>query len=96
MPISMTDQDSVAQTAAHFFASFLGDTSLEEALTDGRAFAYAPRKDITAYELALCLHLVGTKVSSSCALRDEQKVYDQLPPSVQRHFAVVPLESTDA
>jgi hypothetical protein len=91
----MTDQNSVAQTAAHFFASFLGDTSLEEALTDGRAFAYVPCKDITPYELALCLHLVCTKVSANHTIRDQQKVYDQLPPSVQRHFTVVPLESTD-
>lgn len=79
---------SVERTAANFFANFLGDTSLLEALEDGRSFKYKPQPDITTYELSLCMYLLIAKTWNK-SLRDEQKIYDQLPSSVQRHFEVV-------
>lgn len=84
----MTDTKSVERTAANFFANFLGDTSLLEALEDGRSFKYKPQPDITTYELSLCMYLLIAKTWNK-SLRNEQKIYDQLPSSVQRHFEVV-------
>ena len=84
----MTDHKSVERTAANFFANFLGDTSLLEALEDGRSFKYKPQPDITTYELSLCMYLLMVQAWNK-SLRDEQKIYDQLPSSVQRHFEVV-------
>lgn len=83
------------QAAAKFFATFLGDTSFQEALEDGRSFTYKPQPDITTYELALCMYLISTRLSSMATLRDEQKIYDALPAEVQRHFVVVREEGND-
>lgn len=85
----MTDTKAAKRATANFFANFLGDTSLQEALEDGRSFTYKPQPDITTYELALCMYLISTILSSSTTLRDEQKIYDALPAEVQRHFVVV-------
>lgn len=84
-----TDTKSVERTAANFFADFLGDTSLREALEDGRKFRYEPKPDITTYELALCVYLLTAQISSNGSLRDQQKIYDLLPEFAQRHFKVV-------
>jgi hypothetical protein len=75
------------QAAAKFFATFLGDTSLQEALEDGRSFKYKPQPDITTYELALCMYLLIVQAWNN-SLRNEQKVYDMLPAEAQRHFTV--------
>lgn len=80
---------SVERTAANFFANFLGDTSLLEALEDGRGFRYEPKPDITTYELALCMYLLIAQVSPNGGLRAQQKIYDLLPESAQRHFTIV-------
>lgn len=85
----MTDTKSVERKAAYFFADLLGDTSLREALEDGRGFKYKPQPDITTYELALCVYLLTTQISQYGSLRDQQKIYDLLPESAQRHFKVV-------
>lgn len=85
----MTDTKSVERTAANFFANFLGDTSLQEALDDGREFRYEPKSDITTYELALCMYLLTAQISQYGSLRDQQKIYDLLPEFAQRHFQVV-------
>jgi hypothetical protein len=85
----MTDTD---RATANFFAHFFGDTSLQEALDDGRSFKYRPESDITTYELSLCLYLLMVKIGEG-TLRDEQKIYDQLPPGAQRHFVVVKEET---
>ena len=82
------DTKSLERTAANFFANFLGDTSLLEALEDGRSFKYQPRPDITTYELSLCMYLLMVQAWNR-SLRDEQTIYDQLPPEAQRHFQVV-------
>jgi hypothetical protein len=87
----MTDTD---RATANFFAHFFGDTSLQEALEDGRSFKYRPEPDITTYELALCMYLLMVKAGKG-SLRDEQKIYDQLPTEAQRHFAVVREEGND-
>lgn len=84
----MTDTQSYDRATANFFAHFFGDTSLQEALEDGRSFTYKPQPDITTYELALCMYLVSARMSSNATLRDEQKIYDALPAEVQRHFVV--------
>jgi len=84
---------SVERTAANFFANFLGDPSLLEALEDGRSFKYKPQPDISTYELSLCMYLLMVQAWNK-SLRDEQKIYDQLPKSAQRHFQVV-RDSTD-
>ena len=85
----MTDTQSYDRATANFFAHFFGDTSLQEALEDGRSFTYKPQPDVTTYELALCMYLISTRLSSSATLRDEQKIYDALPAEAQRHFVVV-------
>lgn len=85
----MTDTKSFERAAASFFADFLGDASLLEALEDGRGFRYEPRPDITTYELALCVYLLVAQVSPNGGLRAQQKIYDLLPESAQRHFKVV-------
>ena len=85
----MTDTKSVERQAANFFATFLGDTSLQEALEDGREFRYEPKPDITTYELALCVYLLTAQISPNGSLRDQQKIYDLLPEPAQRHFQVV-------
>ena len=82
------DTKSLERTAADFFANFLGDTSLLEALEDGRHFKYQPQPDITAYELSICMYLLMVQAWNR-SLRDEQTIYDQLPPEAQRHFQVV-------
>ena len=87
----MTDTD---RATANFFAHFFGDTSLQEALKDGRSFKYRPEPDITTYELSLCLYLLMVKIGEG-TLRDEQKIYDQLPPEAQRHFVVVREDGND-
>lgn len=84
----MTDPKAAERATANFFATFLGDTSLQEALEDGRSFKYQPKPDITTYELSLCVYLLMVQ-SWNKSLRDEQKVYDQLPTEAQRHFVVV-------
>jgi hypothetical protein len=89
--MAMTDTD---RATANFFAHFFGDTSLQEALDDGRSFKYHPEPDITTYELALCMYLLMVKAGKG-SLRDEQKIYDQMPPEAQRHFVVVREESND-
>ncbi len=81
----MTETD---RATANFFAHFFGDTSLQEALEDGRSFKYRPEPDITTYELSLCLYLLMVKIGEG-TLRDEQKIYDHLPAEAQRHFVVV-------
>jgi hypothetical protein len=80
---------SVERSAAKFFANFLGDASLLEALEDGRGFRYEPKPDITTYELALCVYLLIAQVSPDGGLRAQQKIYDLLPATAQRHFKVV-------
>jgi hypothetical protein len=87
----MTDE---ARATANFFDHFFGDTSLQEALEDGRSFKYRPEPDITTYELALCVYLLMVKIGKG-SLRDEQKIYDQLPTEAQRHFVVVREEGND-
>ncbi len=87
--MTMTETD---RATANFFAHFFGDTSLQEALEDGRSFKYRPEPDITTYELSLCLYLLMVKIGEG-TLRDEQKIYDQLPPEAQRHFVVVKEET---
>jgi len=82
------DTKSLERSAANFFANFLGDTSLLEALEDGRSFKYQPQPDITTYELSLCMYLLMVQAWNR-SLRDEQTIYDQLPPEAQRHFQVV-------
>lgn len=79
---------SVERSAANFFANFLGDTSLLEALEDGRGFRYEPKPDITTYELALCMYLLIAQVSPNGGLRAQQKIYDLLPEGTKRHFEV--------
>lgn len=79
------NDSTVDEAAANFFANFLGDTSLKEALIDGRSFRYLPQPDITTYELALCMYLV---CRMDAHLRDQQKIYDLLPPGAQRHFVL--------
>jgi hypothetical protein len=83
----MTDTESIERSAANFFARFFGDTSLLDALEDGRSFRYEPKPDITTYELALCMYLLIVQAWNK-PLRDEQKIYDQLPAEAQRHFVV--------
>ncbi len=90
----MTDTKSIERSAANFFAHFFGDASLQEALEDGRSFKYRPQPDITTYELSLCMYLLMIQAWNK-SLRDEQKVYDQLPIEAQRHFAVVRVEDND-
>lgn len=85
----MTDNEKLERTAAEFFANFLGDPSLQEALDDGREFRYEPKPDITTYELALCMYLLTAQISQYSSLRDQQKIYDLLPEFAQRHFQVV-------
>ena len=80
---------SVERSAANFFANFLGDPSLLEALEDGRGFRYEPKPDITTYELALCVYLLIAQISPNGSLRAQQKIYDLLPESAQRHFQIV-------
>ncbi len=87
----MTDE---ARATANFFAHFFGDTSLQEALDDGRSFKYRPEPDITTYELALCMYLLMAKIGKG-SLRDEQKIYGQLPTEAKRHFVVVRKECND-
>jgi hypothetical protein len=91
----MQEQKSVDQAMANFFANFLGDTSLQEALEDGRSFIYKPQEDITTYELALCVYLLSEILSTNGTLRSQQKVYDLLPPGAQRHFIVVKNDEND-
>jgi hypothetical protein len=81
----MTDAD---RTTANFFSHFFGDTSLQEALEDGRSFKYRPQPDITTYELSLCMYLLMVKLGNG-SIRDEQKIYDGLWAGAQRHFVVV-------
>jgi hypothetical protein len=87
----MTDTD---RATANFFAHFFGDTSLHEALEDGRSFKYQPQPDITTYELSLCMYLLMVQAWNN-SLRNEQVVYDQLPTAAQRHFVVVRDENND-
>lgn len=87
----MSDTD---RTTANFFSHFFGGTSLQEALEDGRIFKYRPQPDITTYELSLCMYLLMVQAWNK-SLRDEQKVYDQLPIEAQRHFLVVRNESNE-
>ena len=89
--MAMSDTD---RASANFFAHFFGDTSLQEALDDGRSFKYRPQPDITTYELSLCMYLLIVQAWNK-SLRDEQKIYDQLPTEAQRHFAVVRVEDND-
>lgn len=84
----MTNTPSADRATANFFAHFFGDTSLQDALEDGRSFKYRPQLDITTYELSLCMYLLMVQACNN-SLRDEQKVYDRLPAEAQRHFAVV-------
>ena len=84
----MTDTQSTDRATANFFAHFFGDTSLQEALEDGRSFKYQPQPDITTYELSLCMYLLIAKLGNG-SIRDEQKIYDRLPTEAQRHFVVV-------
>jgi hypothetical protein len=81
----MTDAD---RTTANLFAHFFGDTSLKDALEDGRSFKYRPQPDITTYKLSLCMYLLMAKLGNG-SIRDEQKIYDRLPTEAQRHFVVV-------
>lgn len=84
----MTENEKLERTAAEFFANFLGDSSYLEAIKDGRGFKYRPQPDITTYELSLCMYLLMVKAWSR-PLKDEQDIYDKLPPEAQRHFEVV-------
>lgn len=84
----MTDNEKLERTAAEFFANFLGDSSYLEAIKDGRGFKYRPQPDITTYELSLCMYLLMVKAWSR-PLKEEQDIYDKLPPEAQRHFEVV-------
>jgi hypothetical protein len=86
----MTKQKSIDHLAAEFFSDFFGDSSLQDALQDGREFTYSPKEDITVQELALCVYLLMEKVSSKGSWRSEQVIYDALPAEAQRHFTVVP------
>ena len=86
--MTMTDNEKLERSAARFFANFLGDSSLLEAIEDGRGFKYHPQPDITAYELSLCMYLLMVKAWSR-PLKEEQDIYDELPPEAQRHFEVV-------
>ncbi len=90
----MNDTQSTDRATANFFAHFFGDTSLQEALEDGRSFKYRPEPDITTYELALCMYLLMVKMGKG-TLRDEQKIYDQMPPEAQRHFVVLREEGNE-
>ena len=72
------------------FLEMLGDSSFKEALKDGRRFAYRPQKDITVWELSLCIHLV---MRNNASQRQQQLTYDQLPPEAQRHFRVITSDS---
>jgi len=75
----MIDAQAADRATADFFARFFGD---------GRSFKYRPQPDITTYELALCMYLLMVQAWNK-SLRNEQKVYDQLPTEAQRHFVVV-------
>jgi hypothetical protein len=86
---------SEQRAVADFFANFLGDTTLREALQDGRQFVYKPQPDITTYELALCVYLIAETLSANGSLRSQQKTYDLLPPEAQRHFVIVEMDFND-
>jgi hypothetical protein len=49
------------------------------------AYMWNPQEDITVFELALALKMFV----NSGILIDLQKVFNSLPPNVQRHFKVV-------
>lgn len=44
---------------------------------------WAPQKDITTYELALC---VGAMVVGTQQFDSLERRYNELPPEAQRHF----------
>ena len=73
---------------AKFIATFLGSTSMLDALEDGRTFRWMPQSDITTYELALCQFLAPLVVLGQ-NWDAHRKIYDALPVEAQRHFRVI-------
>lgn len=51
-----------------------------------KGYGWIPQKDITAYELALCIPVLNTS--------DVGKAFEMLPPEVKRHFKVKEITST--
>jgi hypothetical protein len=70
-----------------FLANALGDSSILEAIEDGRQFRWYPLQDISIHELAMSQYLLGL-IFNGKDLRLQQRTFDALPAGVQRHFLV--------
>lgn len=79
-------KDTIA--AVKFFAKILGDEQLQKDIEDGRTFKWAPLKDITTEELAVCMYLVPLVVTGQ-QWQNQLRIYDFLPDYAKRHFVVV-------
>lgn len=77
----------IEEVADWLFGDLLAETPLGKAWKDGRSFKWYPQKDITTYELALCMYLVPLLYPGEKWERHAE-VYDLLPPEAQRHFLV--------
>jgi hypothetical protein len=93
MSDSSTSQDIELQTAK-FLAAMIGDKSMLEAIEDGREFQWFPQEDILVYELAASQYLLGL-MHSNKDWRLQQRIFDALPPDVQRHFRVKSLATQE-
>jgi hypothetical protein len=53
--------------------------------SDGKSAVYAwtPKEDITAYELALCMPVLSSRIDSGT----KGHAVDQLPDNAKRHFS---------
>jgi hypothetical protein len=81
--ISTSDELGVVK----FLATALGESSMLEAIEDGRKFQWYPLQDISIHELAMSQYLLGL-IFNGKDLRLQQRTFDALPVEVQRHFLV--------
>lgn len=85
----MTDSRNDAE-AYKLLAQMLGMDHLVDAIEDGRSFVWAPKKGITAEEIAICIPLAVLALTSE-RFELHPRLYDQLPPNCKAHFHVMPL-----
>ena len=58
-----------------------------------RRYRWKPKKDITTYELSLCLPAVTMMQSMNGGLHNHELIVDGLPENCRRHFKFIDDES---
>ena len=86
-------EDNTTKEGLRFLAQLLGSPELLAAIDDGRQFKWAPKKGITAEEIAVCLPLAVLTLTGK-KFEVWARIYDVMPSNYQRHFTVIAGDTT--